>query len=86
MSFLLLQWQFGYNSCFIRNHLLVYLRLILGYAEIKIASVFLFSLYLDFKKNSYIQPLSFLVFNLVDLPDSFFAATAPCHFTHSLHR
>ncbi|THG20393.1 hypothetical protein TEA_013235 [Camellia sinensis var. sinensis] len=26
------QWQFGYNSCFIRRHLLVYLRLILGFS------------------------------------------------------
>ncbi|XP_068639914.1 MLO-like protein 11 [Aristolochia californica] len=25
-------WQFGYNSCFIRNHTLVYIRLILGFA------------------------------------------------------
>ncbi|KAB5521451.1 hypothetical protein DKX38_025770 [Salix brachista] len=25
-------WQFGYKSCFIRNHLLVYIRLILGFA------------------------------------------------------
>ncbi|GFQ08468.1 mlo-like protein 11 [Phtheirospermum japonicum] len=24
-------WQFGYNSCFIKNHFLVYLRLILGF-------------------------------------------------------
>lgn len=29
----LLQWQFGYDSCFIKNHLLVYCRLILGYAS-----------------------------------------------------
>jgi len=28
---LLLQWQFGYYSCFISNHQLVYVRLILGY-------------------------------------------------------
>lgn len=27
-----LQWQFGYNSCFIKDHFLVYVRLILGYA------------------------------------------------------
>ncbi|KAJ8772180.1 hypothetical protein K2173_027357 [Erythroxylum novogranatense] len=31
-SFFWFWWQFGYNSCFIRNHLLVYVRLILGYA------------------------------------------------------
>uniref|UniRef100_A0A5B7AND2 MLO-like protein n=1 Tax=Davidia involucrata TaxID=16924 RepID=A0A5B7AND2_DAVIN len=31
-SFFWFWWQFGYNSCFIRNHLLVYLRLILGFA------------------------------------------------------
>jgi hypothetical protein len=29
-----LQWQFGYKSCFIRNHWLVYTRLVLGYAYI----------------------------------------------------
>ncbi|XP_061361790.1 MLO-like protein 11 [Gastrolobium bilobum] len=31
-SFFWFWWQFGYNSCFIRNHLLVYLRLIFGFA------------------------------------------------------
>ncbi|XP_022133885.1 MLO-like protein 11 isoform X2 [Momordica charantia] len=31
-SFFWFWWQFGYNSCFIRNHLLVYARLILGFA------------------------------------------------------
>ncbi|XP_057951573.1 MLO-like protein 11 isoform X2 [Malania oleifera] len=31
-SFFWFWWQFGYNSCFIRNHLLVYIRLILGFA------------------------------------------------------
>ncbi|ESR65149.1 MLO-like protein 11 [Citrus sinensis] len=31
-SFFWFWWQFGYNSCFIHNHLLVYLRLILGFA------------------------------------------------------
>ncbi|KAL0695369.1 hypothetical protein Bca4012_062549 [Brassica carinata] len=31
-SFFWFWWQFGYNSCFLRNHLLVYLRLILGFA------------------------------------------------------
>ncbi|XP_057797346.1 MLO-like protein 11 [Salvia miltiorrhiza] len=31
-SFFWFWWQFGYNSCFIRNHLLVYLRLIVGFA------------------------------------------------------
>ncbi|RYQ96800.1 hypothetical protein Ahy_B08g092676 isoform A [Arachis hypogaea] len=31
-SFFWFWWQFGYNSCFIRNHMLVYLRLILGFA------------------------------------------------------
>lgn len=30
-SFFWFWWQFGYNSCFIRNHLLVYIRLILGF-------------------------------------------------------
>ncbi|KAI8552614.1 hypothetical protein RHMOL_Rhmol06G0280500 [Rhododendron molle] len=32
IHFVLFQWQFGYGSCFIRNHLLVYMRLILGFA------------------------------------------------------
>ncbi|KAH0878494.1 hypothetical protein HID58_065888 [Brassica napus] len=32
IHFIQFQWQFGYNSCFLRNHLLVYLRLILGFA------------------------------------------------------
>ncbi|KAB1217241.1 MLO-like protein 11 [Morella rubra] len=32
IHFILFQWQFGYDSCFIRHHLLVYLRLILGFA------------------------------------------------------
>ncbi|CAN0915533.1 MLO-like protein 11 [Linum grandiflorum] len=32
IHFILFQWQFGYNSCFIRNHTLVYIRLILGFA------------------------------------------------------
>ncbi|XP_057451360.1 MLO-like protein 11 isoform X2 [Lotus japonicus] len=31
-SFFWYWWQFGYNSCFIWNHLLVYLRLFLGFA------------------------------------------------------
>ncbi|KAG6645776.1 hypothetical protein I3843_08G140100 [Carya illinoinensis] len=31
-SFFWFWWQFGYNSCFIGNHLLVYLRLALGFA------------------------------------------------------
>ncbi|KAI5333260.1 hypothetical protein L3X38_023390 [Prunus dulcis] len=31
-SFFWFWWQFGYSSCFIRNHLLVYLRLIVGFA------------------------------------------------------
>lgn len=31
-SFFWFWWQFGYNSCFIKNHKLVYLRLILGFA------------------------------------------------------
>ncbi|XP_050215410.1 MLO-like protein 11 [Mercurialis annua] len=31
-SFFWFWWQFGYNSCFIRNHLLVYIRLVLGFA------------------------------------------------------
>lgn len=30
-SFFWFWWQFGYNSCFIRNHMLVYARLILGF-------------------------------------------------------
>lgn len=30
-SFFWYWWQFGYNSCFISNHLLVYLRLIIGF-------------------------------------------------------
>ncbi|XP_022981289.1 MLO-like protein 11 [Cucurbita maxima] len=31
-SFFWFWWQFGYSSCFISNHLLVYIRLILGFA------------------------------------------------------
>lgn len=31
-SFFWFWWQFGYNSCFITNHTLVYLRLIMGFA------------------------------------------------------
>nr|CAD1830740.1 unnamed protein product [Ananas comosus var. bracteatus] len=31
-SFFWFWWQFGYDSCYIRNHLLVYCRLILGFA------------------------------------------------------
>ncbi|XP_010460273.1 PREDICTED: MLO-like protein 14 [Camelina sativa] len=31
-SFFWFWWQFGYHSCFLRNHLLVYLRLILGFS------------------------------------------------------
>ncbi|XP_011042467.1 PREDICTED: MLO-like protein 11 [Populus euphratica] len=31
-SFFWFWWQFGYKSCFIRNHLLVYTRLVLGFA------------------------------------------------------
>lgn len=31
-SFFWFWWQFGYNSCFIKNHMLVYIRLILGFA------------------------------------------------------
>ncbi|KAJ4836172.1 MLO-like protein 11 [Turnera subulata] len=32
IHFILFQWQFGYKSCFIDNHLLVYIRLVLGFA------------------------------------------------------
>uniref|UniRef100_M8C9P4 MLO-like protein n=1 Tax=Aegilops tauschii TaxID=37682 RepID=M8C9P4_AEGTA len=32
IHFVLFQWQFGYESCFIKNHLLVYCRLVLGFA------------------------------------------------------
>ncbi|KAF8391356.1 hypothetical protein HHK36_023660 [Tetracentron sinense] len=32
IHFILFQWQFGYDSCFIRSHLLVYIRLIFGFA------------------------------------------------------
>ncbi|RZC80662.1 hypothetical protein C5167_043240 [Papaver somniferum] len=31
-SFFWFWWQFGYNSCFIRNHFLVYIRLVFGFA------------------------------------------------------
>ncbi|KAL4311458.1 hypothetical protein GQ457_01G004680 [Hibiscus cannabinus] len=31
IHFILFQWQFGYNSCFLSNHTLVYLRIIFGY-------------------------------------------------------
>ncbi|CAK7327598.1 unnamed protein product [Dovyalis caffra] len=31
IHFILFQWQFGYRSCFIRNHLVVYVRLVLGF-------------------------------------------------------
>ncbi|KAL2483642.1 MLO-like protein 11 [Forsythia ovata] len=31
-SFFWFWWQFGYNSCFIKNHFLLYLRLIVGFA------------------------------------------------------
>ncbi|KAM7495470.1 hypothetical protein LguiB_030079 [Lonicera macranthoides] len=31
-SFFWFWWQFGYHSCFIKNHMLVYLRLVLGFA------------------------------------------------------
>ncbi|CAI9787737.1 unnamed protein product [Fraxinus pennsylvanica] len=31
-SFFWFWWQFGYNSCFIKNHLLLYLRLIVGFS------------------------------------------------------
>ncbi|KAJ6886876.1 MLO-like protein 11 isoform X4 [Populus alba x Populus x berolinensis] len=32
IHFILFQWQFGYRSCFIRNHLQVYIRLVLGFS------------------------------------------------------
>ncbi|KRH22115.1 hypothetical protein GLYMA_13G278400v4 [Glycine max] len=32
MNYPKMRWQFGYYSCFIRNHLLLYIRLILGFA------------------------------------------------------
>ncbi|KAI3755797.1 hypothetical protein L1987_55603 [Smallanthus sonchifolius] len=31
-SFIWFWWQFGYNSCFLKQHLMVYIRLILGFA------------------------------------------------------
>ncbi|KAJ0593433.1 hypothetical protein HanRHA438_Chr03g0127821 [Helianthus annuus] len=31
-SFFWLWWQFGYNSCFLKQHMMVYIRLILGFA------------------------------------------------------
>ncbi|KAK8643830.1 hypothetical protein V6N13_013107 [Hibiscus sabdariffa] len=40
-----LQWQFGYNSCFIQNHTLVYIRLILGFAGQFICSYITLPLY-----------------------------------------
>ncbi|KAH1143276.1 hypothetical protein GYH30_033807 [Glycine max] len=44
-SFFWSWWQFGYNSCFIRNNLLMYLRLILGFAEQFLCSYSTFPLY-----------------------------------------
>ncbi|XVF78283.1 hypothetical protein PTKIN_Ptkin14bG0119300 [Pterospermum kingtungense] len=38
-------WQFGYNSCFIRNHKLVYIRLILGFTGQFICSYITLPLY-----------------------------------------
>ncbi|XP_021287977.1 MLO-like protein 11 [Herrania umbratica] len=44
-SFFWFWWQFGYNSCFIRNHTLVYIRLILGFAGQFICSYITLPLY-----------------------------------------
>ncbi|XWS52045.1 hypothetical protein CRYUN_Cryun11dG0033500 [Craigia yunnanensis] len=44
-SFFWFWWQFGYNSCFIRNHSLVYIRLILGFAGQFICSYITLPLY-----------------------------------------
>ncbi|PPS05470.1 hypothetical protein GOBAR_AA15173 [Gossypium barbadense] len=45
IHFILFQWQFGYDSCFIRNHTLVYIRLILGFAGQFICSYITLPLY-----------------------------------------
>ncbi|XVF18894.1 hypothetical protein REPUB_Repub11eG0062700 [Reevesia pubescens] len=44
-SFFWFWWQFGYNSCFIRNHTLVYIRLIVGFAGQFICSYITLPLY-----------------------------------------
>ncbi|KAK8506425.1 hypothetical protein V6N13_016378 [Hibiscus sabdariffa] len=44
-SFFWFWWQFGYDSCFIRNHTLVYIRLILGFAGQFICSYITLPLY-----------------------------------------
>ncbi|KAL4335941.1 hypothetical protein GQ457_07G014470 [Hibiscus cannabinus] len=44
-SFFWFWWQFGYNSCFIQNHTLVYIRLILGFAGQFICSYITLPLY-----------------------------------------
>ncbi|GMI63666.1 MILDEW RESISTANCE LOCUS O 11 [Hibiscus trionum] len=44
-SFFWFWWQFGYNSCFIHNHTLVYIRLILGFAGQFICSYITLPLY-----------------------------------------
>ncbi|MBA0762457.1 hypothetical protein Gotri_012061 [Gossypium trilobum] len=45
IHFILFQWQFGYDSCFIHNHTLVYIRLILGFAGQFICSYITLPLY-----------------------------------------
>ncbi|OMO80316.1 Mlo-related protein [Corchorus capsularis] len=44
-SFFWFWWQFGYNSCFIRNHTLVYIRLFLGFTGQFICSYITLPLY-----------------------------------------
>lgn len=44
-SFFWFWWQFGYNSCFIKNHMLVYLRLTLGFTGQFLCSYSTFPLY-----------------------------------------
>ena len=73
-----LQWQFGYRSCFIRNHLLVYIRLVLGYAYIWDSW--------DFLEDSSAFTATALLYYLAGLLGSSFAVTAPCHYMHSLLR
>jgi hypothetical protein len=73
-----LQWQFGYRSCFIRNHLQVYIRLVLGYAYIWDSW--------DFLEDSSAYTATALLYYLVGLLGSSSAATAPCHFMHLLPR
>ncbi|THG07136.1 hypothetical protein TEA_000698 [Camellia sinensis var. sinensis] len=90
IHFILFQWQFGYSSCFIRNHLLVYLRLILGFAGQFLCSYSTLPLYalvtqVEFQYFVYPKILCLLVLLSWMMGTNYKAAIIPQRIRETIH-